>query len=1047
MTSKRINEVVDRIFATHKPGDPSLYEEKPFTREEEFWGLQQELFDARCRLRSVRDSLAEARKGSLTYNVDSLDKFEERLDFYLEFEKRLVAKVEKVARTIGTRSELTKPVYPAPRILRLAHRAKFGDLEQKFLVTWILRYMGVDEQYYGSPDIQDICRLLELGLDDLFLLANMELPLFVEKILIKESNRYETNPHRVPFSIESGVLKCLRGLSLTEDDLCLIGEGHVRDLLEEEVGKTIAELPPVEKLGTRSTLIGVDRENEDGPLGEFNYDELYSADADAEEEREDSEGEVEGGEDDEPRLYRDTSSLKSSSGDPRQVEAAEIKLKKEEYDPGSPYENDLEYLGHHIEWFKLLVKSRKLRNPSRFDSFDEDMNDKSPETRRREVDRKLKIQKSRIDQKLALTRQTGKWLPRAEILAQKRNLTEFEKQVVLFLVGLQISEEFMKSIDAYTRAHITVGDLISIFFSNLEEQVRSRSFFYRSSPLIRDSLVNLSAIFGEELLACDVSIDRRMADYILGLEAEGSSMVEGTHLYSPVVDPSAVIISDEDRKLIFNCVESFPAFQKERKRSGLDKIITYGNGIVLLFYGPSGTGKTLMANAIASKLGKKILLINYPKLGHMNSDETLRIMFRESKVHDAILFFDECESIFESREEFGSGETNLLLSAIERHDGLIVLATNRPFDLDEAMHRRITLAVEFKHPDVRQREDIWKVHIPKDMKLAGELDFRHLAYKYDLTGGLIKNAVLAALSIAVSRNQENPEVRMEDFEEGARRQVRGRLQMVDFDQRFVPQSGLESLVVPEHLGRALSEIVLLEKARPTLVGQWGFLKETERGFGISALFHGQPGTGKSLAAEVIGFELGRPIKKVNAAQVTSHWVGQGAKNIQTVFREAKDNDAVLVFDEADALFAGRTSVSTSTDRYANLDVSVLLREMEHFPGIVILTSNLSENIDEAFKRRLRFILKFPAPEAEARESLWKLHIPDELPRADDIDLRTLAVTFEMTGAQIRNAVLKAAAVAALRDEDRRFVSQKDLHEAARMELEKDSAGGTIGFGR
>jgi SpoVK/Ycf46/Vps4 family AAA+-type ATPase len=262
--------------------------------------------------------------------------------------------------------------------------------------------------------------------------------------------------------------------------------------------------------------------------------------------------------------------------------------------------------------------------------------------------------------------------------------------------------------------------------------------------------------------------------------------------------------------------------------------------------------------------------------------------------------------------------------------------------------------------------------------------------------------------------------------------MRSQLRMAVFEECTMPQSGLEHLIVPLAIRQALHDLIGLARVRRTLINEWGFTDAAERSIGATALFYGPPGTGKSLAAEAVAHELGRPLRRVNAAQATSKWVGETAQNLEAIFQEARQHEAVLVFEEADALFAGRTSVGSATDRYANLDTAVLLREMERFPGVVILTSNLSDNIDAAFRRRLRFALAFPTPDREAREALWFRHLPARMPLAPDVSCATLAA-FSLTGAQIRNAVLKAAARAALRQEAQRRVSQADLTAAAEEE--------------
>lgn len=161
-------------------------------------------------------------------------------------------------------------------------------------------------------------------------------------------------------------------------------------------------------------------------------------------------------------------------------------------------------------------------------------------------------------------------------------------------------------------------------------------------------------------------------------DTEFSELVEGSHLYTPVVDLSQVILPDDQKQLIIRTVANFDNFAKSRKRLGFDQVMSYGAGILLLFFGKSGTGKTMMANAVAKMLGKRILLINYPSLGYSVSDEVIRFIFREAKLNDAVLFFDECEAIFQSRDSF-TGGVNLLLTEIERHNGLIIMATNRAY--------------------------------------------------------------------------------------------------------------------------------------------------------------------------------------------------------------------------------------------------------------------------------------------------------------------------------------------------------------------------------
>lgn len=260
-------------------------------------------------------------------------------------------------------------------------------------------------------------------------------------------------------------------------------------------------------------------------------------------------------------------------------------------------------------------------------------------------------------------------------------------------------------------------------------------------------------------------------------------------------------------------------------------------------------------------LGRRILLVNYPSLGGGFADQVIKFIFREAKLTDAILFFDECESIFQSRD-YGNSSINLLLTEIERHNGLIIMATNRAFDLDEAMHRRITMAIEFHQPDLHLRAKIWRSLLPPTLKLDGDVDFSHLSLKYELTGGFIKNAILCALSEALARVEpgEEPVINQADLEHGALAQLRGRLAMVEFDHRVVPTKGLDGLVIGSDVVAKLERIVQMEKARQVLFSEWGYSEKMCTDLGTTCLFYGPPGTGKTLAAEAIGFETGKPLK-------------------------------------------------------------------------------------------------------------------------------------------------------------------------------------------
>mmetsp|Transcript_22046 Transcript_22046/g.66130 ORF Transcript_22046/g.66130 Transcript_22046/m.66130 type:complete len:325 (+) Transcript_22046:1823-2797(+) len=321
-----------------------------------------------------------------------------------------------------------------------------------------------------------------------------------------------------------------------------------------------------------------------------------------------------------------------------------------------------------------------------------------------------------------------------------------------------------------------------------------------------------------------------------------------------------VILNTDHKESIVQAVTSFKQFKEyERQRGGTPEMLkfsrNYARGLLLLFSGPSGTGKTLTANALAAYLGMKVLLVNFNSIeSSRGSQSSLQSLFREAEIHNAVLFFDECESMFAKRGHGGSSQMTMLLTEIERHTGIIFLATNRPMDLDEAMHRRITAAFEFKQPNHMERAAIWRIHtVDAGVPMRDDIDWEEIAIRYELAGGYIKNAVLSALLLAISRDgPEKPVVCQEDIVKGCAAQVRGTLRMKSFQDREVPTCGLDALVVPKDISTSLTDIIQLEKARSILFGSWGFGDKMRAQQSTAVLFSGPSGTGKSMAASAIG---------------------------------------------------------------------------------------------------------------------------------------------------------------------------------------------------
>jgi ATPase family associated with various cellular activities (AAA)/Winged helix domain, variant len=245
--------------------------------------------------------------------------------------------------------------------------------------------------------------------------------------------------------------------------------------------------------------------------------------------------------------------------------------------------------------------------------------------------------------------------------------------------------------------------------------------------------------------------------------------------------------------------------------------------------------------------------------------------------------------------------------------------------------------------------------------------------------------------------------------------------------------GLDDLILAPDVRARLDTLLDRVRTRECVLGEWGFAAHHDNASGLHVLFHGPPGTGKTLAAAVIGAQAGLPVYRIDLSLVVSKYIGETEKNLAQVFERAEARDWILFFDEADALFGRRGEVTDARDRYANQEVSYLLQRLETFSGVTILATNFLRNVDEAFLRRIHLQVPFRAPEGRERGALWRTVLPPGLPLSEDVDLESLAESFDLTGGEIRNAAFHAAYRAAA---DGGVVTPALLEEGIRGEYEK-----------
>jgi hypothetical protein len=250
-------------------------------------------------------------------------------------------------------------------------------------------------------------------------------------------------------------------------------------------------------------------------------------------------------------------------------------------------------------------------------------------------------------------------------------------------------------------------------------------------------------------------------------------------------------------------------------------------------------------------------------------------------------------------------------------------------------------------------------------------------------------------------------------------------------QRVMHLASWADIVLPEDVSDSLLELTSRVRHRKTVFEKWGFGRSITTARGITALFQGSPGTGKTMVAGVIARDLGLEMYRVDVSRITSKWIGETEKNLGALFDAAEEGQVMLLFDEADSLFAKRTEVKTSVDRYANMEVNYLLQRLDSFEGIAILTTNFGNSIDSAFKRRLTYRVTFPFPDEEMREQLWKALLPPQVPISGTLDFAGLAQKFRLSGGYIRNAALRAAFLAV---EEGSALTQAHIERAIKMEF-------------
>jgi hypothetical protein len=452
-----------------------------------------------------------------------------------------------------------------------------------------------------------------------------------------------------------------------------------------------------------------------------------------------------------------------------------------------------------------------------------------------------------------------------------------------------------------------------------------------------------------------------------------------------------------------------------------------GRPLVCYLRGPAGNGKLDLARYTSHRLGLALVSIDARTLTGPDAGLLLQLAFREGRLHRAAVHLAHADMAL--REE-----TRPLLAAL----AAAVQDCDRPVFLSGESHwTGGTLGVGVHPvavplPDLARGTAIWRRGLAAHTADPAEAErwAAELAGRYRLPPARIRAAVRQADDQRLMEPEPRP-LTWADVSAACRRQSSRALGQVAV--KVESRCGWDDLVLPADRIAQLRDVCDQVRHRQLVLHRWGFGAKLSHGTGLSVLFSGPPGTGKTMAAEVLARELDVDLYKVDLSGIVSKYIGETEKNLARIFAEARTGNAILFFDEADALFGKRTEVSDAHDRYANIETSYLLQQMEEYEGIVVLATNLRQNIDDAFTRRIRFIVEFPFPESEDRRRIWQTLFPPGAPLAADVDFARLAKEFPVTGANIKNIALNAAFLAAA---DAGTIGSSHILRGTRREFEK-----------
>ncbi|HNC42141.1 MAG TPA: AAA family ATPase [Nitrosomonas sp.] len=611
-------------------------------------------------------------------------------------------------------------------------------------------------------------------------------------------------------------------------------------------------------------------------------------------------------------------------------------------------------------------------------------------------------------------------------LLQSFSLSRFDICILIIALAPELDLKYERLYaylqDDVSKKRPSVDLALNLLCPSALEKMQRRRHFATDASLIANELVHLIADTNQSqppLLAHYLKLDDQIVSFILNEQSIDKRIVSACNLTFPAGNlRSNAIINDAEKDL--------PALAKKR--------IEAGKPLWLYFQGLDTTSKTALAENLASQLSMPILQVDLARLLNAAADfkTACRLTLREARLKGAILYLNEYDTLRESEHAAAHQQ---FLTQLAQMNGIMILSGIGPWIPHEQGPKGI-LSVTFDLPDFSQRLKIWKNTLKTQGIKLSKKDVESLARRFRFTPSQITDVVITATNRAqlqTFNSSESNQSRTLLYGLFAAARIQTRHILAKLAQHIEPKSQLDDLVLPEDAMTQLKEIIVQYLHRETVLETWGFGRKLSYGKGINVLFAGSSGTGKTMAAEILASQLGLDLFRIDLSGVVSKYIGETEKNLDKIYTAAENANAILFFDEADALFGKRSEVKDSHDRYANLEISYLLQKMEQYEGIAILATNLRQNLDEAFVRRLAFIVHFPFPDEAMRRRIWAGIWPASVPLAEDVDLDTLAKQFKLSGGNIRNIALSAAYLAAGNGQG---VTRAQIQQAAQREFQK-----------